>query len=96
MIAEINGVRGTVCDDGFTAEVGAVVCRSLDLGEFVSFNSGSSLTSRIVLDNVKCEGTETNLGQCEYVEDHDCDHSEDLGITCFNNDLKGISSNIKN
>lgn len=38
----------------------------------------------IHLDNVRCLGTETSLGQCpaEGQEGHDCRHSEDAGVIC--------------
>ena len=38
----------------------------------------------IHLDNVRCLGTETSLGQCPAVgqDDHDCRHSEDAGVIC--------------
>lgn len=38
----------------------------------------------IHLDNVRCSGTETSLGQCpaEGQEGHDCRHSEDAGVIC--------------
>lgn len=38
----------------------------------------------IHLDNVRCSGTETSLGQCpaEGQDVHDCRHSEDAGVIC--------------
>lgn len=38
----------------------------------------------IHLDNVRCSGTETTLGQCTAVgqDGHDCRHSEDAGVIC--------------
>eukprot|EP00057_Strongylocentrotus_purpuratus_P008042 XP_011662516.1 PREDICTED: scavenger receptor cysteine-rich type 1 protein M130 [Strongylocentrotus purpuratus] len=39
----------------------------------------------IVLDEVECEGTEPNIGHCRRsdYETHDCDHSEDVGVSCI-------------
>ena len=39
----------------------------------------------ILLDNVKCRGSENSLLQCNKSplhEGHDCDHSEDAGVFC--------------
>ena len=42
-------------------------------------------TGNIYLDNVKCVGTETNIGQCSNngAGLHNCDHSEDAGVSCI-------------
>lgn len=38
----------------------------------------------IHLDNVRCSGAETSLGQCPALgqDRHDCRHSEDAGVIC--------------
>lgn len=38
----------------------------------------------IHLDNVRCSGNESSLGQCaaEGKDGHDCRHSEDAGVIC--------------
>eukprot|EP00057_Strongylocentrotus_purpuratus_P021573 XP_011676047.1 PREDICTED: scavenger receptor cysteine-rich type 1 protein M130-like [Strongylocentrotus purpuratus] len=48
----------------------------------------------IVLDEVECEGTEPNIGHCRRsgYETHDCDHSEDVGVSCIENGLIGFLS----
>ena len=42
-------------------------------------------TGPILLDNVECSGSETNLGQCDYwsIEEHNCVHEEDAGVVCL-------------
>ena len=36
----------------------------------------------ILLDNVQCTGTEQNLTECLHLTDHNCGHSEDVGVLC--------------
>ena len=38
----------------------------------------------IHMDNVRCSGAETSLGECaaEGQDAHDCRHSEDAGVIC--------------
>ncbi len=41
-------------------------------------------TGSIVLDNILCTGTETNLFDCPHngLNVHNCAHSEDAGVIC--------------
>lgn len=41
-------------------------------------------TGPIILDNLMCSGTERRLADCvsNGVGIHNCDHSEDAGVTC--------------
>ena len=34
------------------------------------------------MDNVRCTGNEGLLVNCTYLSNHNCDHSEDAGVTC--------------
>ena len=38
----------------------------------------------ILLDEVECIGTETNIGECDYlsVGESNCGHDEDAGVVC--------------
>ena len=42
-------------------------------------------TGAILMDNVECIGTETNIGECDYLggEGHNCLHDEDAGVVCL-------------
>ena len=83
-----NGQWGTVCDDLWDDTDAAVVCQILGLGE-----SGSALGSAafgqgsgdIILDNVQCVGTETDLFSCPSNGplSHNCVHGEDAGVQCI-------------
>lgn len=41
-------------------------------------------TGQIHLDDVKCDGDETNIGECQHKfwGDNDCLHKEDVGCIC--------------
>lgn len=39
-------------------------------------------TGPIHMDDVNCRGTESALTQCPHRTTHNCDHSEDAGVTC--------------
>ncbi|XP_038068377.1 deleted in malignant brain tumors 1 protein-like isoform X4 [Patiria miniata] len=81
----IGGVWGTVCDDSWGLSDAMVVCRQLDLGEALSapvsaqFGQGSG---PIVMDDVGCTGSETQLSSCSFTQDHNCGHNEDAGVIC--------------
>ena len=36
----------------------------------------------ILMDSVSCGGTEGNLTQCKHKTEHNCQHSEDVGVLC--------------
>jgi len=46
-------------------------------------------TGRIWLDDVECEGDETFIGDCSHRRwgFHNCEHHEDVSITCSNTSL---------
>ena len=39
-------------------------------------------TGPILLDDVACVGNETRLVDCRYTSNHNCGHSEDVGVVC--------------
>ncbi|KAG8448743.1 hypothetical protein GDO86_015709 [Hymenochirus boettgeri] len=84
----INGEWGTVCNDKFDSQAGAVVCLQLGfrfvlkVARKAEFGEGSGL--RILLDEVKCDGWEKTLLDCRRskIGQHDCTHEEDVGVIC--------------
>lgn len=88
----VNGEWGTVCDDLWSTKNAAVVCRQLGFryalkaAKNSEFGEGKDL--RILLDDVQCEGTESNLLDCKHagVGTHNCAHYEDAGVICGNSD----------
>ncbi|XP_053306328.1 neurotrypsin-like [Spea bombifrons] len=94
-----KGDWGSVCDDGWTEFNTQVVCRQL------GFSGPSSLASKgefgpgegfIFLDDVACTGVEHSVLQCSHSNwgQHDCSHSEDVGVKCSNdsNDILNVPS----
>ncbi len=83
--AYVRGRWGSVCDDEFdNNDNGArVACRALGYEDgFVDGNNEGPATMPIVLDDVVCSGDEESLLDCAYELSNDCDHSEDVAISC--------------
>ena len=84
----LNNQWGTVCDDSWHVAASAITCKVLGYfgGEFVGtadFSDAGDIP--ILMDNVKCTGTESNLLSCPQLPlilDHNCLHTEDVGINC--------------
>ncbi|XP_078333709.1 neurotrypsin-like [Crassostrea virginica] len=83
-----NGNWGTICDDHWDERDTAVACQSLGFSSndtdtwcCARFGQGTGL---ILLDDVYCLGTESDLGQCAHGGwgRHNCGHHEDVSIRC--------------
>ncbi|XP_067295814.1 scavenger receptor cysteine-rich domain-containing group B protein [Pseudorasbora parva] len=83
----LRGEWGTVCDDAWDITDAKVVCRKMGCG-LPKAAQGQAYFGPgygpIHLDNLKCTGTENSLTQCSHIawNVHNCDHSEDAGVTC--------------
>uniref|UniRef100_A0A8C4RCV0 HHIP-like protein 1 n=1 Tax=Erpetoichthys calabaricus TaxID=27687 RepID=A0A8C4RCV0_ERPCA len=84
----IKGEWGTICDDLFDRKAATVVCRQLGypfairVAKRAEMGQGNHLS--ILLDDVKCEGTERTLLDCQRskIGQHNCSHKEDVGVIC--------------
>ncbi|XP_028650989.2 neurotrypsin isoform X1 [Erpetoichthys calabaricus] len=82
-----DGNWGSVCDDGWSDLNSMVVCQQLGFRGKAStspegiYGIGSGL---ILLDDVRCSGSERSLLDCSHsvLGQHDCSHSEDVGVQC--------------
>ena len=85
-----EGVWGSLCDDLFDDTAASVVCRQLGYGEgkakAVLGGAYGQGTGPILLDNVRCDGTEADIRDCQHNmwHQHNCDHCEDAGVVCCN------------
>lgn len=89
---EVNrdGEWGTVCDDSWNAypDNAKVFCKSLGLPYDDAYaiiqygNNHGPGEGRIQMDDVSCQGTESELSECTFITNHNCGHGEDVGVTC--------------
>ena len=87
LLVLINGTFGSVCDDFFGLLEAQVACRQLNytyavrVASLAEFGIGDD-SEPIHFDNVICTGNERYLYECSHSTNHNCDHSEDVGIVC--------------
>ena len=79
-----QGAWGTVCDDGWDLDDAHVVCHTFGYSHASAFYQSANFgegTGEIILDNVNCEGSESNIAFCQHrgYLYHDCGHAEDAG-----------------
>ncbi|XP_071954286.1 scavenger receptor cysteine-rich domain-containing protein DMBT1-like [Antedon mediterranea] len=90
-----NGEWGTICDDNWDIHDATVVCRQLGYLDATgapgraAYGEGNA-ASPILLDNVACSGSESNILDCSSngLNVHDCSHKEDAGVVCGNYTLR--------
>ena len=76
---------GTVCDDGFNETAAEAICKQINpsygMLEWTSGNRFSIQDDLVInLDDVHCSSTDWE--SCEYSEEHNCGHSEDVHLFC--------------
>merc|ERR1719232_1698169 len=98
----INGQReglllfngGTVCDDLFNWNSAHAVCRTMGYTSATRYRHGLRYGTfqsrkRIGLDNVRC--TSTHWAACTSTPNHNCNHHEDILLTCRGTGFKLIN-----
>ena len=75
---------GTVCDDYFSDDSANAICRLLGYSSHSSWSSGYKWEIQsnydIKMDDVQC--SREDWTSCTYETYHNCDHSEDIFLTC--------------
>ena len=85
-----NGCWGTICDDFWSLNDATVVCKQLGYPSALQALQRASHgqgNGAIVLDDLLCTGTESNLLECPSFRPagtHNCGHSEDASVICEN------------
>ena len=84
---------GTVCDDGFSQNAADAICSLLGYPSNGSkWTSGSKWSIQsdysIKLDEVNCWTNSWSI--CTYSESPNCDHSEDVFLTCSGSDSGAV------
>ena len=82
-----NSRWGTICDDYFNMYAANVVCRqvgykyALTYGKAYTMGFGQG-TGAIHIDDLQCTGKETEVQNCRFNGwgEHNCQHSEDVGV----------------
>ncbi|XP_025101965.1 deleted in malignant brain tumors 1 protein-like isoform X2 [Pomacea canaliculata] len=84
-----RGEWSTVCHDGFGIQEARVACRMLGFSSsratVVASGAYGAGAGRILLDDVKCHGTENSLAECRHMTYYssDCSHRRDVGVICY-------------
>nr|XP_054764890.1 uncharacterized protein LOC129271604 [Lytechinus pictus] len=82
-----NNTWGTICDDQWDRRDAWVICKELGFGSPLQIASTAHFgpgPGPILLDNLDCKGTESNILNCSHsgIGVHDCSHFEDAGVAC--------------
>ena len=87
----LNGIWGNVCDDNWDAPDALAACRILGYGESdhaiptrANFFRVQEFNGPILIDEVECNGTESEFLECLSVQpgEHDCTHRLSAGVFC--------------
>ena len=84
-----NNEWGTICNHYFDHHGAKVVCGMMGF-PMGAYNDSyrqdySTPSSRIWLDEVRCNGSESNIADCldNSWGTHNCNHTEDVAIRCY-------------
>ncbi|KAM4689919.1 T-cell differentiation antigen CD6-like, partial [Rhinophrynus dorsalis] len=81
----LDGLWGSVCDDGWDVLDAHVTCQQLHCGSALQAIGGSHFgpgPSHIYFEQVNCAGVERLLWECPAKVEHDCSNQEHAGVIC--------------
>ncbi|XP_041470263.1 deleted in malignant brain tumors 1 protein-like [Lytechinus variegatus] len=86
-VTDRYGNYGTICDTYWSQNDADVVCRMLGYGGASSYSNNAEFgqsRGRILLDDVQCNGQETNIANCQLHPNGgwNCDKDKEVGVTC--------------
>ena len=88
-----------ICDHSWTNKNAEVVCKSLNFppGTFAIGWGNEQVSTNFFMDDVVCNGGETNLKQCEHKTHHNCGSSNGAAVVCLETaKIKLVPSNSGN
>ncbi|XP_053386941.1 deleted in malignant brain tumors 1 protein-like [Mercenaria mercenaria] len=82
----VKGEWGTICYDGFDSNDATVICKMFGLNyrSFARYWYGSGI---IFIDNLKCNGSESHINECNYTVFNSCTRRYVAGVFCTDNPL---------
>ena len=101
----MNGVAvsGTVCNRGWSLQNSKIVCQQLGLmidpnmhfyrvNSTLGIHQDSIIKEPILMSEVQCDYLDTSLIECRHtkLDDHTCDHEDDVWIKCLKPSWAGI------
>ncbi|KAL5012866.1 hypothetical protein ScPMuIL_011417 [Solemya velum] len=97
-----NNTWGTVCDDGWSNNDAAVICRMLHMpttgARGLMGGQSHAGSGPIWLDDVRCLGTESSITGCRHNRwgQHNCNHNEDAGVSCMDSASRSVRVRLRN
>ncbi|XP_053553992.1 macrophage receptor MARCO isoform X1 [Bombina bombina] len=79
-----NGEWGTICDDNWDMQDGKVICKMLGFSSVIETFTAGGGEGKILIDDAACTGNEESIYLCPKTDwgVHNCNHSEDAGVSC--------------
>jgi lysyl oxidase-like protein 2/3/4 len=93
-----NGEWGTICDDGFDALEGNIMCRRLGYGTVKTITGPGGYgrgAGKIHFTQIRCTGTEDRIEDCASTmgtQAEQCGHARDVGFECNTPDTSQCSN----
>ncbi|KAL5460311.1 hypothetical protein EMCRGX_G033753 [Ephydatia muelleri] len=95
----LNQHFGTICSHGFNNNDARVICSALgfqrDGAISLSYATYGPGVGPVLLSDLHCIGTESNITQCTYSANTLCDHSTDAGVICKDSNAPCVDHDVR-